>query len=305
MIDINKIKFRYSGAKHPVFQDFSLRIHEGSVVGLLAPNGVGKSTLLYLMTGLLLPKKVEGSIMVDGEDVTQRSHAALSQLFLLPEENTLPPTALNKYVRVRVPFYKNFSEEVLRSCLNEFGLPPNPDIRELSMGQRKKVAISFAVATGTKYLFMDEPTNGLDIASKGQFRRIVAQHIADDRTLLLSTHQLADIEPLLDHVVLLGRSADIGSARLLLDASLTDIAAQYTFTLLPSDRVSDSDVLYSERSADGLRAILRRHPDDEETPVDLELLYKYLVLSTANNNISTTNYTNCHADKNSFNSFNS
>lgn len=282
MIDIHKLQFRYSGAKHPVFQDFSLQIHEGSVVGLLAPNGVGKSTLLYLMTGLLLAKTGNGSIMVDGEDVTQRSHAALSQLYLLPEENTLPPTVLNKYVRARVPFYKDFSEEVLCSCLNEFGLPANPDIRELSMGQRKKVAISFAVATGTKYLLMDEPTNGLDIASKGQFRRIVAQHIADDRTLLLSTHQLADVEPLLDHFVMLGNNSENGTAQLLLDSSVTDLTQQYVCDLRPSLSADDSDVLYSERCADGVRVLLRRQADDDETPLNLELLYKYVI---SNNSI--------------------
>lgn len=306
MINIKNLSYCYRGTEHPVFDDFSLQLAEGNIYGLLAPNGVGKSTLLCLIMGGLLPDKGKGgSVQVDGFDVARRSYEVLRLLYLLPEEMELPPVSLGKYVRAREPFYQDFSREVLADCLREFGLPDDPDLGTLSMGQRKKVAICFALATQTKYLLMDEPTNGLDIEGKGQFRRLMARHIGDGQTVVISTHLLADVATLLDHLVLLGRSADNGPARLLLDASLTDIAAQYTFTLLPSDRVSDSDVLYSERSADGLRAIFRRHADDEESPVDLELLYKYLVLSTANNNISTTNYTNCHADKNSFNSFNS
>lgn len=306
MIDIQKLSYNYGRRGALVFSDFSLHLDEGCVYGLLAPNGVGKSTLLCLIMGGLLPDKAKGGcVLVDGQPSASRTHDVLRRLYLLPEEVALPSVKFDTYVRTRDPFYKDFSREVLDDCLCEFGLPQNPDIASLSMGQRKKVAICFALATQTKYLLMDEPTNGLDIEGKGQFRRLMARHIGDGQTVVISTHLLADVATLLDHVVLLGRSADNGPARLLLDSSLTDIAAQYTFTLLPSDCVSDSDVLYSERSADGLRAILRRHADDEESPVDLELLYKYLVLSTANNNISTTNYTNCHADKNSFNSFNS
>jgi ABC-2 type transport system ATP-binding protein len=277
MIDIKNLSYRYRGTEHPVFDNFSLQLAEGSIYGLLAPNGVGKSTLLCLIMGGLLPDKGKGGgVQVDGFDVARRSYEVLRLLYLLPEEMELPPVSLSKYVRAREPFYQDFSREVLADCLREFGLPADPDLGTLSMGQRKKVAISFALATRSKYLLLDEPTNGLDIAAKSSFRRVVARHVGDGQTALLSTHQLADVDSLLDHVVVLGQKSEHAAAQLLLDSSVADIAARYTFELHSAASDTDPDVLFCERRADGLHTLAHRHADDGETPVDLELIYKYL-----------------------------
>lgn len=278
MIDVKNVSYRYKGSKHPVFENFSLQIKEGSICGLLAPNGVGKSTLLYLMMGGLLPEKGRGGcVEIDGIDVARRSYDVLSLLYLLPEEVELPSELFSQYVRARVPFYKDFSREVLADCLREFGLPQDSDIRTLSMGQRKKLAVSFALATRAKYLLMDEPTNGLDIESKSSFRRLIARHVGDGQTLVISTHLLADVETLLDHVIMLGQTDDYAPSQLLMDCDVSLLAEQYAFDVRTQVADADPDVLYSARRADGLHTLALRRPDDEETPLDLELLYKYVV----------------------------
>ena len=201
MIDVSNIKFSYPGQSSLVFNDFSLRLEQNRIYGLLGKNGTGKSTLLYLIAGLLRPGR--GTVTVDGAPATERRAEMLSEIFLVPEEFDLPKCRLNEYVRLNRTFYPRFSDDILSSCLSEFGLPENPNLQELSMGQKKKVFMSFALATCTKYLLMDEPTNGLDIPSKSQFRKVVAQSMTEDRTLIISTHQVHDVEQLLDHILIL------------------------------------------------------------------------------------------------------
>lgn len=134
------------------------------------------------------------------------------------------------------------------------------------MGQKKKVYMSFAIATGTSLLMMDEPTNGLDIPSKSLFRRVVANYMTDDRTLIISTHQVHDVENLLDHVVIMDQS------KVLLDSSMADISKRYAFRYLSAQEMGDR-VVYSEPSLQGNASMVLRGDDEEETQVDLELLF--------------------------------
>lgn len=192
MINVNHIDFSYGRRKPLVFSDFSLELPVGKICGLLGKNGTGKSTLLYLMSGLLRVQK--GIITFDGQDVTKRLPEVLSDIFIVPEEIELPSLSMEQYVRVNAPFYPKFSYEVLDECLKDFELPTHLDLRGLSMGQKKKAFMSFALATGTRLLLMDEPTNGLDIPSKSLFRKVVSRHMSDNRTLVISTHQVRDVD---------------------------------------------------------------------------------------------------------------
>ena len=192
----------------------------------------------------------------------------LQDMFLVAEEFDLPPISLKEYVKLNRPFYPRFSEEVLENCLRDFELSGDIHLNELSMGQRKKVYMSFALATQTKYLFMDEPTNGLDIPSKSQFRRVIAQNMTDDRTVIISTHQVHDVEQLLDHILILDQRS------LLLDASVQDISEQYTFEYRTPQQMDDS-VLYAEPTLQGNAVIARRQEGDAETQINLELLFNY------------------------------
>ena len=204
MIQVNNINFAYPGTKHKVFEHFSLQLKENNIYGLLGKNGTGKSTLLYLICGMLRPS--EGEVLVDGSNSCLHHPEMLSNMFIVPEEYDLPHIRLSHYVKVNRGFYPNFSQEVLDQCLAEFELNGDPKLGQLSMGQKKKVYMSFALATGTRLLLMDEPTNGLDIPSKSLFRRVIARHMTPDRTLIISTHQVHDVESLLDHVVILDHS---------------------------------------------------------------------------------------------------
>ena len=290
MIQLQNISFQYAGSAAPVFSQFSLSLPVGRIYGLLGPNGSGKSTLLYIMMGLLHPS--EGLALVDTHDASRRERSLLQDLYIVPEEFELPSMTLADYVDTYRPFYPHFSQEVLSQCLQEFCLPESLHISRLSMGQKKKVLMAFALACGTRYLLMDEPTNGLDIASKKQFRKVIAMNMTDERTIIIATHQVHDVEQLLDHVLILGvqgvlsplRYESVASRRaqevqdnslaphslLRFDATVSRLTQEYSFTLAPQPT---ADALYTERTAQGYACIAPRHPDDEETPLNLELLY--------------------------------
>ncbi|MBR6181144.1 MAG: ABC transporter ATP-binding protein [Prevotella sp.] len=283
MIDIQNISFNYAGQKTKVFDNFSLQLTENNIYGLLGKNGTGKSTLLYLVSGLLRPS--QGTVKVDGVESMLRRPEMLEELFIVPEEFDLPNMTLEKYVSINQSFYPRFSREVLQNCLNDFELPASLSLQSLSMGQKKKVFMSFALAAGTRLLLMDEPTNGLDIPSKVQFRRVVANNMTDDRTLIISTHQVHDVESLLDHILILSNE------KLLLDASVADICEQYNFEYRTPGASTD-DVLYSEPSVQGNAVITRRTPDMPETPLNLELLFNAVTLGKVNGSIGNQGKTN-------------
>ena len=182
MITIDHLSFGYSKRKSRVFNDFSLNLQEGNVYGLLGKNGAGKSTLLYLMTGLLTP--VAGEVRLNDVNVRRRLPETLSDFYFIPEEFDLPDYSLEKYVRLHAPFYPKFDHENLRSNLQMFGMTEGIKLGELSMGQKKKVLFCFALATRTSWLIMDEPTNGMDIPGKSQFRKLLIREMNElERTL--------------------------------------------------------------------------------------------------------------------------
>jgi len=211
MISVKNVTFWYMPS-HKVLKDFSLDFEEGGVYGLLGKNGTGKSTLLYLITGLLRPK--EGCVEVDGVKMSSRNAETLSELFIVPEEYDLPAIMLKDYVRALKPFYPRFCEELLERCLQEFEMPMDVNLGALSMGQKKKVYICLALAANTRYLLLDEPTNGLDILSKSLFRKVIITGMSEDKTIIISTHQVHDVERLLDHVVIVDQNRVLLNQRL-------------------------------------------------------------------------------------------
>ena len=260
MLQITNLSFSYSKSGHKLFHDFSLDLQPGNVYGLLGKNGAGKSTLIYLMTGLLTP--ASGQVTLDGIDVRRRLPKTLSDLFLVPEEFELPHTTLSQFVKINAPFYPNFSVDDMNRYLDTFEMEHDCKLQSLSMGQKKKVFMSFALATNTRVLIMDEPTNGLDIPSKSQFRKIVASGMSGDKTMLFSTHQVRDIEQVLDHVLIIDQS------QVLLNASLGEVASRLSFRPM---REGDHPLL-AQTSAIGTLVVTPALAG-EETQVDLELLF--------------------------------
>ena len=263
MLKINDLAFSYSGNNCKVFNDFSLEFEKGAVYGLLGKNGTGKSTLLYLITGLLHPQ--QGTVLFKGEEVRRRLPSTLSDMYIVPEEFELPSMTMKQYVKLNAPFYPNFSEEQLKKNLALFDFDENIRLGDLSMGQKKKAYMCFALAANTSLLVMDEPTNGLDIPSKSEFRRLIASNMNDEKTIIISTHQVRDIDSLLDHIVIIDQSS------VLLNASSADICRRLLFTNQPLSEPTDG-ALYVQPSVSGNSAILLNEYD-EESRMNLELLF--------------------------------
>lgn len=263
MIQVNCISFGYGNQKDSVFKDFSLQFESGKIYGLLGKNGTGKSTLLYLISGMLRPSC--GTISAHAMNPQQRSPEFLQDIFIVPEEFDLPKLTLQQYARINAPFYPKFSWETLEKNLRQFELSSDINIGALSMGQKKKVFISFALATNTSLLLMDEPTNGLDIPAKGQFRKVIASNMTDDRTIIISTHQVGDVGMLLDNVVI------IENNRLLTNCSTAEITEKLCFEQRSLGATID-DALYTIPSIGG-QLIVRANTNDEETPLNLELFF--------------------------------
>ncbi|MEE1153023.1 MAG: ABC transporter ATP-binding protein [Prevotella sp.] len=265
MIQIEDMTFAYGKSRHNIHTSLSLTLNENKIYGLLGKNGTGKSTLLYLIAGLLKPQG--GSIKADGVKTIERRQETLEDFYIINEEFTLPPVKLSEWSTSLGGFYPKYDNETFRRCLNEFDITGDPILTSLSMGQQKKVIISFALATGVKHLLMDEPTNGLDIPSKAQFRKVVSSAMSDDRVIIISTHQVHDVEFLIDHIII------IDNDRLLLNASNEELTRKYTFDFR-TPGTPDSEVIYQEPTLQGNATIAHRtQSNDKETNVNIELLF--------------------------------
>ena len=263
MFLVEDLTFSYARGRENTLSNFSLSLEKGKVYGLLGKNGAGKSTLLYLMSGLLTPKS--GRVLYHGVDVRRRLPLTLQDMFIVPEEFELPSVSLQSYVKLNAPFYPRFSEEDMKHYLALFDLNDKIHLGQLSMGQKKKVFMSFALAANTSLLLMDEPTNGLDIPGKSQFRKMIAAGMSDERTILISTHQVRDIDRILDHIVIMDNS------HVMLDASVAEICSRFAFEE-SDDRSLLSSAIYALPTLQG-NLMMLPNEDDADTPINLELLF--------------------------------
>lgn len=200
MIEINNLYFKYKSAKE-LFTDLNLQLKAGSVYGLLGKNGAGKTTLLKLIAGMLFPES--GICRVLGFTPQHRLPQFLQEIYFIPEEFYVPPITAKTYVNLYAPFYTNFDNKIFQDAMNEFDLPTNKELTTLSYGQKKKFLVVFGLAANCKLLLLDEPTNGLDIPSKSQFRKLLASTLTEDKAFIIATHQVRDLETLIDTVVIL------------------------------------------------------------------------------------------------------
>ena len=258
MVTIQNLSFSYKA--RPVFSGLSMELSEGSVYGLLGKNGAGKTTLLKIIAGLLSPKS--GSILTLGEIPTKRTPKMLGEVFFLPEEFDLPRMSITEYAKYYGVFYPNFSQKDLDRYLENLEVEANQNLHTMSFGQKKKAMIAFALACNTKLLIMDEPTNGLDIPSKSCFRRVIASIAEQDRTIIISTHQVRDLDQLIDAVVILDESS------ILLNASVGEITSKLCFTHLSPEE----DAIYAEQTIHG-RWGVKVNSEALDSPMDMEILF--------------------------------
>lgn len=248
----------------PVLRHYTMQINAGTICGLLGRNGAGKSTLLYLIAGLLRP--MGGEINYNGFVPFKRDTDFLYDIFIVPEEFFLPNVMLKDYIRVNAPFYPNFSEEDLKRHLFTFELSPDIHLGRLSMGQKKRVFISFALACNTSLLLLDEPTNGLDIPGKRLFRKAILNGMTDDKTIIISTHQVFDVEKILDRVVI------TDTPGVLLDASVQDITSKLSFNFTNDrERIANSILALD---APGGANIIETADGFNESDLNLESLFE-------------------------------
>ena len=259
MITLKELSFSYSRKKE-VLDRINLEVGSGHICGLLGKNGEGKTTLLNLLSGQIFPD--QGSCLVLEEIPSERNARFLQQIFLLPEEISMPEVTAIEYIKMYAAFYPTFRDDICKACVESFEINLSDRLSKMSQGQRKKVAITLARAAHTPLLLMDEPTNGLDIPSKATFRRLVASLIDDNQTVIISTHQVRDLESLIDTVLILDQR------QILLNKTLNEIGEKLYFgPLLPEEKA-----LYSEPTSQGTIGVTARD-GKEETAVSLELLF--------------------------------
>ena len=263
MIQLQNLEFSYS-KKASLLSNLTLQLEAGRIHGLLGKNGEGKSTLLKLISGLVFPTL--GQIEVMGFEPQKRQPEMLQEIFFLPEELPQLTLTVENYEKVYAPFYPNFSSTQFNEYLKEFDVDlKNSMLNKLSHGQKKKVMIAFGLAANTKLLLMDEPTNGLDIPSKGQFRRMVASAVNDDRCLIISTHQVRDLDSLIDSIIIMD------GHEIVFNEPVENITKKLLFRVADRNE-TDETVIYSEDSLRGLYQV-KENTTGEESKLDIELLF--------------------------------
>ncbi|HEY9595188.1 MAG TPA: ABC transporter ATP-binding protein [Spirochaetia bacterium] len=267
MIEIKNMSFGYKRQK--LFNDLSLSLSPGNIYGLLGKNGAGKTTLLKIICGLRLPQ--EGSCSVLGMDPAKRPVHLLEDICFISEElhvAAIPPAL---FLRLYAPLYPRFSHTDFADYAKEFELELGKSLNEMSYGQKKKFLLAFGLATRCRVLLLDEPTNGLDIPSKSQFRRLLARAGGTDQVILISTHQVRDMENLIDPIIILDQG------KIIFQQAIADAAARLT-TQLEREEPTGDGVLYSEKTLGGW-VVVRANENGQESSIDLETLFNAVTTS--------------------------
>jgi ABC-2 type transport system ATP-binding protein len=269
MIRIENLSFSYNH-KQALFDHLNLALPPGNIYGLLGKNGAGKTSLLKIISGLLFPGT--GKIDVAGFRPKDRYPHFLREIYLVTEEFYLPSLNLDLYVRLNSPFYPRFNHGLFQEFTNELKLPREQKLSAMSYGQKKNFLLAFGLATDCSLLFLDEPTNGLDIPSKSQFRKMVANAIHEERTFIISTHQVRDMENLIDPIIILDEG------KIVFFQNYEHISQKLAFTR-ESDLPDVKSLVYSESSLGGY-SVVKTNSGFEETNVNLELLFNAVISNT-------------------------
>jgi ABC-2 type transport system ATP-binding protein len=266
MIQVESLFFRY-GKKEDLFEDLSCSLTSGTIYGLLGKNGAGKTTLLKLLAGTLYP--LSGAIDILGYNPRNRKPGMLREIFFITEEFVLPPVKGGEYVSLNAPFYPRFNQEIFREYLDEFDLKEKDLLTSLSYGQKKKFLLAFGLATNSKIFFLDEPTNGLDIPSKSQFRKLIAASITEERTFIISTHQVRDMENLIDPIIILD------SGKIIFQETMGEVMNKLSLNQY-AEEPSWEGVVHWEKAM-GRYITLEENSTGQESQIDLELLFSTVV----------------------------
>ncbi len=266
MIELTNLGFSYSNSEK-LFENIELKLDNGGICGLLGKNGAGKTTLLKILAGLIFP--ADGSCTVLGQTPANRQPSFLEDIYFLPEDLYVPALTAEQYLQFYASFYPRFDAASFKIFQKEFAIPGNKLLTEFSHGQKKKFLIAFGLATNCRIVILDEPTNGLDIPSKAQFRKLLVSAITDDKLFIISTHQVHDIENLIDNIVILDEG------KIIFQKNLFEITNHLAF--IQQQNIPDTlSCLYYEKNIHGYNAIIENH-QDLDTHVDLEMLFNAII----------------------------
>jgi len=266
MIKLKNVSFGYNKNKS-LFEHLDLQLEQGNIYGLLGKNGAGKTTLMKLIAGLVFPKGGELDVM--GFVPQERQPQFLADVYFIHEELYVPKVKISTYEKTYAPFYPNFDHAAFDSYLSEFGLEKNAKMTEMSYGQKKKVLLSFGLACNARLLILDEPTNGLDIPSKSQLRKLLAKSISEERTFIISTHQVRDMANLIDPIIILE------AGKIIFQENLYDVSKKLYFDI--SYRTAEPEnVLHAERLPGAYRTVTE-NTNEVESEIELEALFNTII----------------------------
>jgi ABC-2 type transport system ATP-binding protein len=271
MIQIENLDFSYKKGK-PIFNKLSLSLKPGHIYGLLGKNGSGKSTLLKSIAGLVFPGN--GRCLINGIEASKRYVATLEDLYFIAENIYVPVLTPGQFLKSTAGFYPKFSLTDFYAYLKTFDVDPGQVMSSMSYGQQKKAIIAFGLATNASVLILDEPTNGLDIPSKVQFRKLIASVLNDDRCIIISTHQVRDLESLIDTILILD------DHKIVVENTIDELMDKLVFGLF--EDTTGMKVLYEEETMRGRHAILQ-NTAGKYSKMDLELFFN--AATTGRNNL--------------------
>lgn len=262
VIEIKNLYFQYP-RKRQVYSNLNLTIEEGAVYALLGLNGAGKTTLMNLMAGFLIPQ--QGTCKVLGYESARREPEMLQEIFLVSDTSEFPNMSVAAFCDLYAEFYPRFDQNFFNHCISEFILVPESPLKRLSFGDKRKVMLSFALATNCRLLLFDEPTNGLDIPSKATFRKLVASSLDEKQTIIMATHQVRDLANLMDRIIIEHRR------EIVVNESVERIAKELSFGLT-TEQIVNGDLLYKADSLSPNETV-SVNKTNQPGQVDIELLF--------------------------------
>lgn len=215
LLQLHHVTKKYK--KHVAIDDITLSLPAGKIIGLLGPNGSGKTTLIKLMNGLLHP--TAGDIVIDGYRPSVETKKIVSYL---PDTSYLRENMkIKDALTLFEDFYNDFSREKAEHLLEDLDLNPDEQLKNLSKGNKEKVQLILVMSRQAKLYILDEPIGGVDPAAREYILRTIINNYCEDASVVISTHLIAEIEPILDEIVFLKEG------KVILQGNTDDIREEY------------------------------------------------------------------------------
>lgn len=264
MIELKNVSYSYGRNSLPALDDVTVAVRPGIYL-LAGENGAGKTTLLHLIAGVKHPDL--GECLIDGVESSTNKPSKMGRTFLLEENMFFPGKTIRSFAKLHSGFYPDFSPQKFEDNLRAFGLNGFEPLKSLSLGNRKKSQLAYALALGVDVLLLDEPTNALDIQSKETLVKLLASNISEHQTLIVATHTVGELETLFDGALMITRS------RLLFAGTAEALSEKISFKI---SRMPEPSSLYSEIQIGRVMGIYPRKQNEEPTNVDWRLFYSAL-----------------------------